>query len=340
MPELLLLVLRTLVAAIRSRRDLTLENLVLRHQLQVVLRTNPHARLRAPDRVLWVWLRRLWSEGWRQHLRIVQPETVLRWHRKGWRLYWTWRSRTRLGRPHLSAEVRELIARISHENPRWGSERIRGELLKLGIVVSNRSIRRYRWRKPSPAGSQGWRTFLSNQLRGIWAADLFVVQTLTFRTLYVFFFIRHQRRELLHFNVTVGPTAAWIWQQLLEATPWNRRPRFLIHDRDAVYGGDFDRQLTGLGIAGVRTPPGAPNANAVAERIVRTIRTECLDHLIVFDERHLRAVLAEFADYYNRDRPHRSLRLESPLPSSVQAHGQVVSRPILGGLHHAYARAA
>ncbi len=340
MPELLLLVLRTFVAAIRSRRDLTLENLVLRHQLQVALRTNPHPRLRAADRVLWVWLRHLWSEGWRQHLRLAQPETVLRWHRKGWRLYWTWKSQTRLGRPHLRSEVRELIARISQENPRWGSERIRGELLKLGIVVSNRSIRRYRSRKPRSVGNQRWRTFLSNQLRGIWAADLFVVQTLTFRTLYVFFFIRHQRRELLHFNVTVSPTAAWIWQQLLEATPWGRQPKFLIHDRDAVYGGDFDRQLACLGIAGVRTPPRAPNANAMGERIVRTIRTECLDHLIVFDERHLRAVLAEFADYYNRDRPHRILRLESPLPSSVRAHGRVVSRPILGGLHHVYARAA
>ncbi len=170
MPELPFLMLRTLVAAIRSRRDLALENLVLRHQLQVALRTNPHPRLRALDRVFWVWLRRLWPDGWHQHLRLVQPETVLRWHRKGWRVYWTWKSRTRLGRPHLSAEVRELIARISHENPLWGTERIRGELLKLGIVVSNRSIRRYRWRKPRPAGSQRWRTFLSNQLRGIWAA--------------------------------------------------------------------------------------------------------------------------------------------------------------------------
>jgi transposase InsO family protein len=212
--------------------------------------------------------------------------------------------------------------------------------LTTRFLPPDRSILRYRWRKSRPAGSQRWRTFLSNQLRGIWAADLFVVQTLTFRTLYVFFFIRHQRRELLHFNVTVSPTAAWIWQQLREATPWSRQPRFLIHDRDAVYGGDFDRRLASLGISGVRTPPRAPNANAVAERIVRTIRTECLDHLLVFDERHLRTVLAEFADYYNRDRPHRSLGLQSPLPSRVPARGPVVSRPVLGGLHHVYARAA
>ena len=340
MLELLRLALHALGAAVRSRRDLALDNLVLRHQLQVALRTNLHPRLRASDRVLWVWLRRLWSEGWRPHLSLVRPETVLRSHRQGWRLYWTWKSRTRLGRPHLSSEVRERIARISYENPHWGTERIRGEPLKLCIVVSNRSIRRYRWRKPRPLGSQRWRTFLSNELRGIWAADLLVVQTLTFRNLYVFFFIRHQRRELLHFNVTASPTAAWIWQQLLEATPWRRQPSFLIHDRDAVYGGDFDRQLASLGIAGVRTPPRAPNANAVGERIVRTIRTECLDHVIVFEERHLRKVLAEFAYYYNRDRPHRSLGLESPLPGRVQAQGRVVSRRVLGGLHHAYARAA
>ncbi|TMD04206.1 MAG: DDE-type integrase/transposase/recombinase [Chloroflexi bacterium] len=340
MPELLLIVLRTFIAAIRSRRDLALENLVLRHQLQVALRTNPHPRLRAPDRALWVWLRHLWPQGWREHLRIVQPETVLRWHRKGWRLYWTWRSRTRLGRPRLSAELKALVGRLSRENPLWGTERIRGELLKLGIVVSNRSIRRYRWRRLGPGDHQRWRTFLSNQLRGIWAADLFVVQTVTFRTLYVFFCIRHERRELLHFNVTASPTAAWVWHQFLEATPWGRQPKYLIHDRDAVYGGDFDRQLASLGISGVRTPPLAPNANAVAERIVRTIRTECLDHLIVIDERHLQAVLAEFADYYNRDRPHRSLGLQSPLSSSVRAGGRVVSRPILGGLHHVYARAA
>jgi len=213
------MVLRTFGAAVRSRWDLALENLALRHQLQVALRTNPHPRLRARDRVLWVWLRRLWADGWRQHLHLVKPETILRWHRQGWRLYWTWKSRTRLGRPRLSAELKALIGRISHENPLWGTERIRGELLKLGIVVSNRSIRRYRWRRLWLGDHQRWRTFLANQLRGIWAADLFVVQTVSFRTLFVFFCIRHERRELIHFNVTASPTAAWIWHQFLEATP-------------------------------------------------------------------------------------------------------------------------
>lgn len=337
---LLLLIVRTFAAGLGSRRDLMLENLALRHQLHVALRTNPHPRLLPRDRVLWVWLHGVWPNGWRQHLRLVRPETVLRWHRKGWRLYWTRRSRARLGRPRLSAEVRALIVRISKENPLWGSERIRGELLKLGLVVSNRSIRRYRWRRVRPGDHQRWRTFLTNQLRGIWAADLFVVQTVSYRILYVFFLLRHDRREWIHFNVTASPTAAWIWRQVLEATPLGRHPQFLIHDRDAVYGANFDERLATLGIRGVRTPPRAPKANAIGERIVRTIRTECLDHVIVINEAHLRNVLAEFADYYNRERPHRSLGLESPVSRAARSNGRIVSRSVLGGLHHAYARAA
>lgn len=340
MLEFLLLLLRALLTGLRSRRDLALENLVLHHQLHVVLRTNPNPGLRNRDRASWVWVRLLWPTGWREHLLVVQPDTVLRWHRKGWRLYWSWKSRTRLGRPRLSREVRYLIARISQENRLWGTERIRGELIKLGIVVSNRSIRRYRWRKPTRAGSQTWRTLLSNDLKGIWAADLLVVHTISYRILYVFFFISHDHRKLIHFNVSASPTAAWIWHQLLEATPWGGKPAYLIHDRDAVYGRDFDARASRLGIAGVRTPPRAPKANSIAERLVETIRTECLDHIIVVNEGHLRRVLAEFMYYYNHDRPHRTLSLQSPVPQASSGHGLVVSTSVLGGLHHAYARAA
>jgi transposase InsO family protein len=159
-------------------------------------------------------------------------------------------------------------------------------------------------------------------------------------TLYVLFFIRHGRRELVHFNVTASPTAAWIWRQLLEATPWRRYPSHLIHDRDAVYGRDLDTRLARLGISGVRTPFRAPRANAVAERVVRTFRTECLDHLIVIHERHLHSVLTEFVEYYNHERPHRALALDTPVPRPISPDGRIVSRPILGGLHHSYARAA
>ncbi len=339
MAELLLLLARALVALVRSRRDLVLENLVLRHQLQVALRTHPRPSVRDRDRILWTWLRRVWPSGWRVHLAMVHPDTVIRWHRRGWRLYWTWRSRTQLGRPRLSGEVRELIARLSRENRLWGTERIRGELLKLGIVVSHRSIRRYRWHKPL-GGGQRWRTFLANQVHGIWAADLFVVQTLSFRTLYVLLFITHARRELVHLHATASPTAAWVWRQVINATPWRRQPRYLIHDRDAVYGKDFGARLVRLGIASIRTPVWAPQANAVAERVVRTLRQECLDHVIVWNERHLHTVLGEFLRYYNYDRPHRALRLEMPIPRPPIPTGVVVSRPVLSGLHHSYARAA
>ena len=224
--------------------------------------------------------------------------------------------------------------------PVASQERIRGELLKLAIVVSNRSIRRYRWRAPRRERSQSWRTFLRNQIKGIWAADLFVVQTIGFQTLYVFLFIRHERRWLIHFNVTPSPTAAWIWRQVIEATAWRRQPRYLIHDRDNLYGDDFGSKLVGVGIADMRTPYRAPLANSVAERVVRTLRQECLDHVIVLNERHLLALLTEFVCYYNHDRPHRTIELETPVPSPPISHGDVVSRPILGGLHHVYARAA
>jgi transposase InsO family protein len=210
----------------------------------------------------------------------------------------------------------------------------------LGIVVSNRSIRRYRWRKPTRAGSQSWRTFLTNEFKGIWAADLLVVHTINYRILYVFFFISHERRELIHVNVTASPTAAWIWQQLLEAIPWGRQPAYLIHDRDAVYGRDFDARTSRLGIAGVRTPPRAPKANSIAESLVETIRADCLDHVLVVSQGQLRSVLAEFMHYYNHDRLHRTLSLQSPVPHANPGQGPVVSTPVLGGLHHAYTRAA
>ena len=215
-----------------------------------------------------------------------------------------------------------------------------GELLKLAIVVSNRSIRRYRWRGPCRARSQSWRTFLRNQIKGIWAADLFVVQTINFKALYVLFFISHARRELIHVNVTANPTAAWIWRQMIEATAWGRQPRHLIHDRDNVYGADFDSELAGIGVDGIRTPFRAPLANSIAERVVRTFREDCLDHVIVLGERHLIAILTEFLGYYNHERPHRTLKLQSPVPSTPLLNGAVVSRSVLGGLHHAYARAA
>ncbi len=229
---------------------------------------------------------------------------------------------------------------MARENPLWGTERIRGELLKLGLSVSARSIRRYRRPRGSRPPSQSWRTFLANHAETIWAADLFVVQTVRFQTLYVLFFISHGRRQLMHFEVTAHPTAAWVWRQLIEATPWERQPTHLIHDRDRAWGADFESKASAIGIKSLQTPIRAPNANAIGERVVGTLRRECLDHLLIFGEGHLRAVLAEFVSYYNQERPYRTLRLETPTPNSRSLSGAVRSRPVLGGLHHAYERAA
>jgi transposase InsO family protein len=332
MIESLGLVLTVLGACLRTQWDLVVENLLLRHQLAVALRRRPRPPIRRRDKLLWILARRP-CRDWRRHLVVVRPETVIRWHRRGWRLFWWWRSR-------LSAEVRELIATMSRDNPRWGAERIRGELLKLGIAVSKRSLRRYRWRRGPRPPSQTWRTFLANHRPDIWAADLFTVQTLTFRTLYVLLFVAHGRRELVHANVTASPTAAWVWRQLVQATPWGRVPRFLVRDRDRVYGPDFPARASRLGIRTILTPVQAPRANAVAERLVGTLRRECFDHLIVLNERHLRAVLAEFTTFYNAARPHRTLDLETPQPARRPRRGPIRASPVLGGLHHAYERAA
>ena len=318
-----------------------MENLLLRHQLAVLTRpTCRHrARFRRLDKLLWVLVRRR-HRDWRRPLVVVTPDPVIRGHRAGWRLSWRWRSCASGGRPRRSPEIRDLITRMSHENPLWGAERIRGELRTLGIEVSTHSIRRSRWRGPQRPPSQTWRTFLANPAHAIWVADLLTVPTLTFRTLYVLCFIGHGRRQLLHFHVTAHPTAAWIWQPVVNATPWRRAPEDLLRDRDRVYGSDFGATLKGLGIEQVLTPVWAPRANAVAERLVGTFRREGLDHVIVVNEPHLYAVLAEFLAYYNGQRPHRSLVLEPPLPLARAPTGRIRSRPVLGGLHHVYERAA
>jgi hypothetical protein len=294
------------------------------------------------DELRWVLVRRL-RRDWRRHLVLVTPDTVVRWHRASWRPYWRWRSRSAGGRPRLRQEVCELIARRSRENPLWGSERIRGELLKLGITASHRSVRRSRWQGPGRPPSQTWRTFLANHAHAIWVADLCVAQTLTFRTLYVLRFIAHGRRESVHLAATAQPTAAWVWRRQVEATAWGRRPEHLIRDRDAVSGGGLRARAEALGIQTALTPVRAPRADAIAECVIGSLRRECLDHLIPLDERQLRTVLAEDVDDYDTERPHRTLRTETPQPPERPRAGpvQVVrARPVLGGLHHAYAPAA
>jgi transposase InsO family protein len=232
---------------------------------------------------------------------------------------------------------------MARDNPTWGAERIRGELLKLGIAVSKASVQRYRRRGPARPPSQTWATFLRNHHPTIWAADLLTVQTLTFRTLYVLVFVSHARRELVHLNVTASPTAAWVWRQLIAATPWGRAPRYLVRDRDTVYGRDFAQQARRLGIETLVTPLRAPKANAVAERWVRTVRNECLDHVLVFGRRHLEQIVRDYVTHYNAERPHRSLALATPA-GAHEARGSpfsdILRRDVVGGLIHEYYAAA
>ena len=312
----MLLYLRLLTDTLRRsgtrRRDLLWENLALRQQLAVYQRQTYRPALRQGDRLFWSLLVRRWA-GWRCVLVFVQPETIIRWHRAGWRRYWTWRSRGRRpGRPRISRELQALIRQLAQENSRWGAPRLVGELRALGFDVSVRTVRRYRHAARRCPPSQRWRTFLRNHAPHIWATDLFTVQTVTFRTLYVQIVISHNQRRIEHWNVTRHPRATWIWQQLLEATAWGRPPRFLIRDRDRCFGGDFVARAAGIGITTILTPVRAPNANAIAERVIGTLRRECLDHLIVINERHLRCVLDEYVRHYNTMRPHRSLGLDAP----------------------------
>lgn len=336
-----------LLAALKPRALLIAENLCLRQQLVVLKRKQKRPSLRSQDRRFWVLASRCFS-GWRDTLLIVQPDTVLKWHRTGWKAYWRWRSRRRKrgGRRHISPELRELIRRMARENPLWGQQRIQGELANLGFKVSARTVAKYlrkRWNgQPSP----GWRQFLSQHAREIWACDLFTVQTVWFRTLYVFFVIHHGTREIIHARVTAHPTAQWLAQQMTEAACDVDRepPRFLIHDRDGCYGAAFNRRVHSLGIEQIRTPVKAPRANAIAERWVRTARTECLDHRLVMGHQHLQRLIDEYVDYYNEWRPHRSLDQSAPRRRTRgrpgAAPGPISAEPVLGGLHHVYRYAA
>jgi transposase InsO family protein len=324
----------------RSRAELQLEVLALRHQLQVMQRNRPRRlRLAKTDRWLWVVLSRFWT-GWRTALVIVKPETVIAWHRRGFRLWWAWKSRRRMGRPTVPADVRALIRTMAQANPRWGAPRIHGELLKLGIVVCQATVAKYMGRRRQPP-SQTWRTFLRNHIGQILAADFFVIPTATYRLVFVLVLLAHDRRRIRHVAVTAHPTAAWTAQQLREAFPWNEAPRYLIHDRDHA----FDRlgaTAKAMGIEEVLTAPHAPWQNAFVERFIGSARRECFDHVIVFNEAGLQRLMTLYRSYYEPSRTHLSLDKDTPIPRPVTPPGDgvVVTIEEVGGLHHRYERRA
>src|ERR1022692_4071845 len=343
MSSLLLLWIGVLIRLFRIRGNLVLENLVLRQQLAVLKRRRPRPRLALVDKLFWVTVSRFWS-GWKEALIVVTPETVVRWHRAGFRMYWRLISRVRVqvGRRQTSKEVRELIFRMVVENPIWGAPRIHGELLMLGFDVSERTISRWMKRAPrDPEPAQRWLAFLRNHREAIAAMDFFTVPTITFGVLYGFFVISHGRRRILHFNVTKHPTSLWTVQQLREAFPFGSAPRFLIFDRDGKYGLEVPAAVRALTIRPVRTSFESPWQNGIAERWVESCRRDLLDHVIAVNERHLKRLLSEYVCYYHEDRTHLALGKGTPdgRIRSV-ASGRVVSSDQLGGLHHRYDQAA
>jgi transposase InsO family protein len=321
----------------KSRHRLEVENLFLRHQLNIALRRTPqHLRLRGDERALLVWVTQLWP-CLLGLARVVQPDTILRWHRAGFRAYWRWKSEGRVGRPRIERELRDLIRRMSKENPLWGAPRIHGELLKLGFEVAESTVSKYIIHcRGTP--SQNWRTFLDNHADAIAAIDFCVVPTVTFDRLFAFLVLGHGRRQLLWFAVTRHPTAEWLAQQIVEAFPWNTAPIYLVRDNDGAYGQAFTRRIRRMGIRDRPISPRSPWQNPYAERLIGTLRRDCLDHVLIFGERHLRQILTSYFSYYNETRTHLSLNKDAPLPRAIQRCGTIAVTPILSGLHHQYAR--
>ena len=334
---LLSFVLAVLASPFRSKIRLEAENAALRHKLIVLQRKlRGRVRLTNHDRWFLVQLYR-WFPSILKVVRIIKPETLVRWHRAGFRCYWRWKSRRRGGRPQIDTELRVMIRRMSVENPLWGSPRIHGELLKLGVAVAQSSVAKYMVRRRGPP-SQGWRTFLHNHAPDIAAMDLFVVPTIGFDLFYAFIIVRLDRRVLVWINVTTNPTAEWIARQLTEAFPWDEAPHCLIRDRDQIYGAIVTRRLRAMGIRDKPTAPASPWQNGFAERLIGSIRRECVDHFVVLGEAHLRRILKSYARYYNETRTHLALDKDAPLSRTVKRAGRILCRPVLGGLHHQYVR--
>jgi putative transposase len=323
----------------QTHANIQMEVLALRHQVTVLQRKTPKPKLRPGDRRLWVFLSRSWSR-WQSALIIVKPDTVIDWHRRGFRWYWTWKVRHgKAGRPGLPQETRELIRTLSRDNALWGAPRIHSELLKLGITVSQASVAKYMVRHLNPP-SQTWRTFLANHVSQLVSVDFFTVPTVWFGTLFVFIVLRHDRRRIVHFNVTSHPTAEWTAQQIVEAFPFDSAPQYLLRDRDRIYGCEVRKQVSAMNIQEVLGAPRSPWQRAYVERVIGSIRRECLDHVIVFDGQSLRRTLGSYFTYYHRARLHLSLDRDSPDPRSVQSIGKIVAIPEVGGLHHRYERRA
>jgi len=344
-PDTTSLLLGTLIDLSRSKSELVAEIALLRQQLIILRRQVKRPVCTKMDRMLLVLLARM-VRTWKQALFLVQPETLLRWHRQGFKLDWKYKSRAMSATPKISAETVALIQEMARDNRLWGAERIRGELLKLGIRVCKRTIQKYmrHARTPRQRG-QNWATFLHNHTKDTWACDFLQVTDLFFRSLFAFFIIDIHTRQVIHVGVTRSPTDAWTAQQLREATPFGRSPKYLIRDRDDKFGSCFARVAATSGIKILKTPYYAPRANAICERFLGSVRRECLDHLFILQEKQLQRVLGAYVQYFNRARPHQGITQQIPerFGDSVPPDrngGKILCLPVLGALHHDYRRSA
>ena len=332
---------RLIVLVLGGHRQVALENVALRQQLTAFTRDIKRPRLRRWDRLFWMGLATIWKD-WRSALVIVRPETVIGWQRRRFKQYWRRLSQSNgPGRPGVSVEIRKLVKSMAAANHLWGAPRIHGELLKLGFEISERTVSRLiprRDKKPS----QTWRTFLRNHVGQLVSVDFFTVPTIQLRVLYVFVVLAHGRRRVLHFSVTEHPTAVWTAQQIVEAFPDDNAPRYLVRDRDSIYGNDFTARMEGMGIEQVRTAARSPWQNCFVERIIGSIRRECLNHVIIINEWHLRRILKSYFRYYHKSRTHLALEKDAPESRPILGWelGRIVQIPEVGGLHHRYERRA
>ena len=331
----------TVLSVFKTHQQLLLENLVIRQQLVVLNRSTKRPQLTRTDRLFWVMVSRVWSH-WSKGLIIVQPQTVLRWHRQWFRMYWSWKSRTQKpGHPCLDPEVRDLIRTMSQTNPLWGAPRIHGELVKLNIHELQATVSKCMiWHRKPP--SQSWKTILNNHASDLVSLDFLTVPTATFRVLYVFLVLSNERRSVVHFGITDHPTAEWTVQQMVEAFPYDTAPKYVLRDRDKIYGRVFRRRIEGMGIEEVCTAPRSPWQNPYVERLIGSVRRECLDHLVILNTTHLHRILRSYLIYYNKSRTHFSLAKDAPEGRGKEspAMGRIIAIPMVGGLQYRYTRRA
>jgi transposase InsO family protein len=345
----------TLTDVAKTRKELIAENALLRQQLIVLNRQVSKAEFKPLDRFILMILASFVKE-WKQTLLILKPDTLLRWHRAGFKLIWKLKSKAKSNerKPKISEETIALIKKLAGENKLWGAERIRGELLKLNIKVAKRTIQKYmrQMRTTTAPTGQKWSTFLKNHAGEIWACDFLPVTNLFFKQIYAFFIVEHGSRKVVHFGVTSHPTQEWVTQQLKEATPFDQKPKYLIRDRDSRFGQHFDEIAKASGIEVLKTAYRTPKMNSICERFLGSVRRECLDYLFIFGERQLSRVLKEYVLYFNQQRPHQGIKQAVPALGMTTAQftpeksnveplkGKIIALPILGGLHHSYEWAA